>query len=144
MENKNNRFQKEFDEIKNLCKELEKDYGDGNSWFNPPVDENEILDWERENGLTIPESYKEWLRFSNGSQILNQLAQFLGVKEIKVNLNILPTDFVLIGALIGDGEDLCFSKSTGKIVRYFEGEQTELNDFKEMLEWVIEHLEGRL
>ena len=58
-------------------------------------------------------------------------------------VNIVPEDLVLIGNLIGDGEVLCFSKTTGKFIRYFEGQvNDEMDTFKEMLKEIIRMLKG--
>ncbi|HEX9062679.1 MAG TPA: SMI1/KNR4 family protein [Clostridia bacterium] len=136
MELQNNSLQEEIRELQGLCKRME-DMEINESRFDPPATEEEILDWERTNGITIPESYKEWLRFSAGSQIFTTTARFFGVKEIVVNKKHIPDDLVNIGELIGDGELLCFSKETGKILSLFEGEREDYDGFKEVLIEVI-------
>jgi hypothetical protein len=114
------------------------------SRFNPPATEDEILNWERTNGITIPESYKEWLRFSNGSQIFGYTARLSSVTGMIVNEKFLPEDLVIIGDLIGDGELLCFSKTIGKIVRLFEGRRREFDSFKEIILDVIQMGKSKL
>ena len=63
----NNSLTEEIKEIVSLCQQLEDRY---DSYFNPPASEEEIIAWENEHGITIPETYKDWLRFSNGSEII--------------------------------------------------------------------------
>jgi len=133
----NNSLTEEIKEIVALCEELAPEYGEDASWFSEPVSEDEIIEWERENKTTIPESYKEWLMFSNGSQIINDTAHFFGVKMFDAYNDYIPDDYVVIGELIGDGELLCFSKTTGKIIRYNHGKSIEYQNFKEVLNLIL-------
>ena len=126
----NNSLTEEIKEIVELSKKLEKEY---DFEYAPPATEEEISAWESEHGITIPETYKDWLRFSNGSVIKNQLAVFWGIKMIGSCDQFLPNDLVSIGELIGDGEFLCFSKKSQKIVRENHGEITEFQSFKIIL-----------
>ncbi|WP_425806718.1 SMI1/KNR4 family protein [Desulfitobacterium sp. Sab5] len=132
MEIQNNSLQKEIRELQELCKRME-DMEMNESRFNPPVTEEEILDWERTNGIAIPESYKEWLRFSNGSQILGMTARLSSLKGMVIKNEFIPEDMVIIGHLGGSGEIVCFSKTTGKIVRLFDREREEFDSFKDIL-----------
>ena len=58
----NNSLKEEIERLLEFCKKERLELGD--SYFGAPIDEDEISSWERETGITIPESYKEWLRFS--------------------------------------------------------------------------------
>jgi len=52
----------------------------------------------------------------------------------KFNSNFVPEDLGIIGAVIGDGEVICFSTSGGTFVNYFEGRtQNERISFDEVL-----------
>lgn len=102
--------------------------------FSDPATEEELHDWEMKNNLTIPESYKDWLRFSNGSVIANEFAHFYGTKMMSDKNDYLPEDYVLIGEINGDGCFLGFSKSTRKFVSFDHGEMTIYEDFKQFLE----------
>ena len=126
----NNSLTEEIKEIVELSKKLEKEY---DFEYAPPATEKEISAWESEHGITIPETYKDWLRFSNGSAIRSELAVFWGIKMIGSCDQFLPNDLVSIGELIGDGEFLCFSKKSQKIVRENHGEITEFQSFKIIL-----------
>lgn len=133
----NNSITEEIKEIIALCEELEAEYGKDASWFSEPVSETEIAKWECENKIIIPESYKEWLMFSGDSQILNNTARFFGLKIIGTYGDYVPNDYVVIGELVGDGELLCFSKTTNKIVRYNHGKSKEYQNFKEILNLIL-------
>jgi hypothetical protein len=133
----NNNLTEMIKDVVSVCDELSSEYGKDASWFLPPASESEIIEWENERKIKIPESYKEWLLFSNGSQILNNTAQFYGLKHIGINDEYIHEDYIVIGELIGDGELLCFSKTTGKIIRYNHGKAIEYQSFKEVLNLIL-------
>lgn len=136
----NNSLKDLIEEILRLCEAAVEEYGEKASYFEPAVTESEMTAWEEENEIKIPESYKEWLRFSSACQIKQTVAGF----SFPRFADIVPSDLVIIGWLIGDGEVLCFSKSNGNFVRYFEGEvNDEFSDFKDMLKEVIRMLEEK-
>ncbi len=116
----------------------------GSFEFFEPATEQEISDWEKKNGITLPESYKDWLRFSNGSTIDMCTAEFFGLEKITKHIKdktCLPDEYVWIGNIIGDGERLLFSKVTGRIIRNNHGELTQYDSMKEILLEVIDMLE---
>lgn len=127
-------LEEEIKTIVELCNALQDDY---ESRFFEPVDENVMRQWENENRIMIPELYKEWLRFSNGAVIRGALAHFYGVEGFEVNNPNYPEDCVMIGDLIGDGERLAFSKTTGKILRINHGRCREYNDFVSFLHRMV-------
>ena len=125
-------------EMVDLCNELAAEYGDNSSNFSSAASDDEIIRWESKNKITIPESYKDWLRFSNGSQIINGTATFFGIETIGFCNEHLPDDYVAIGELIGDGEVLCFSKSTNKFIRYNHGKSIEYQNFEDILNLILQ------
>lgn len=127
-------LQIEIRKILERCKELNMDY---KSMFFNPVTEETLSQWENDNSIQIPESYKEWLRFSNGAIIRDQLAHFYGIEGFELNNPDYPEDCVIIGDLIGDGERLAFSKTTGKILRINHGRVREYDDFAVFLNRMI-------
>jgi hypothetical protein len=50
----------------------------------------------------------------------------------------LPDDYIDIGELIGDGQYLCFSKSTGKLIWYDHGDSLEYDNFKDVLNSILD------
>lgn len=60
----NNSLKKEIRRILELCKKDETDNGEGRNYLGEPIIEEEMTAWEEKCGAKIPESYKEWLRFS--------------------------------------------------------------------------------
>lgn len=126
----NNSLTNEIDQITRLAVLLE-----GNIWFefNKPATELEIEDLENHFNVTLPQSYKDWLSFSNGSIIYGDYVVLFSISEIKkLQIKRFPDDYIIIGKVIGDGEVLCISKTTRKFIRCFEGEERvydSLNDF---------------
>ena len=51
-----------------------------------------------------------------------------------------PTDYIVVAEIIGDGEVLCLSSGSGKLVRYFDGEEMFFDSFKEALKNIIDHV----
>ncbi|MBQ7131057.1 MAG: SMI1/KNR4 family protein [Oscillospiraceae bacterium] len=133
----NNSLTEEIKEIVSLCQQLEPRYGKKATYFNPPATEEEIIAWENEHEITIPETYKDWLRFSNGSQLLFDLARFNDLNHLVVGNEFVSDDLVIIGTLIGDGEFLCFSKKTGKIVRHNHGKMREYDNMNKVIKKLL-------
>lgn len=113
------------------------EYGEKASFFSQGASEEEMTQWEENNEIRIPESYKEWLRFSADCQIRQNLAGFYFPRFSE----IVPSELVIIGWLIGDGELLCFSKENGNFIRWFEGKVSdEFENFGDMLKEIIRML----
>ena len=123
----NNSLTEEITQIVELSKELEDEgyYFD----FDPPATEEELSSWEKENNIKIPESIKDWLRFSSYSNIRSELAVINGVEDFKINCELVPDEMVIIGEVIGDGEFIGFSKENGEIMWEDHGEVTKLESF---------------
>ena len=135
----NNSLKEEIKKILQLRDEAEAENNYSYS-FDAPIDEEEMTSWEKETGITIPESYKEWLRFSGENEINGNTANFWGPKSF--HSLYVPDDLVVIGSVIGDGEDVCFSKESGHFIRFFKGQRRrEREDFKCVLNDIIELLE---
>ena len=116
----NNELKGLIQELLEFCDEKEKEGELGRTKFSNPVSEEEIENWEKENGVTIPESYKQWLRFTGDCEIDGTTAEFYSPKNFRTEF--VPDDLIIIGEEVGDGEVVCFSKETGEIMSYFEGE----------------------
>ncbi|MBP5597659.1 MAG: SMI1/KNR4 family protein [Pseudobutyrivibrio sp.] len=120
----------EYCDVKNERGEL------GKTKFSSPVSEEKIDKWEKENGVRIPETYKQWLRFTGDCIIDGTTAEFYSPKNFRTEY--VPEDLVIIGEQIGDGEVICFSKERGNIVTYFEGSiNYEYGTFDKTLKEVV-------
>lgn len=135
----NNSLKTEIEEILQLCKESEAEYGENASYFNEPISEQEMTEWEETSGVKIPESYKEWLRFTGKCRIVSNKATFWGPEEF--HSDIVPEDLVVIGEMVGDGEVVCFSKETGEFIEFFEGQvYLTYQDFEGVLSEIMRML----
>ena len=94
-----------------------------------------MMKWEKENGAKIPESYKEWLRFTGQCRIAQNTAIFWGPN--KFHSEYVPDDLVVIGELIGDGERVCFSKAKGMFVSRFEGKEELDKSFDGIIKRIV-------
>ena len=131
----------EFNEIVKLCEEKVEEYGERASYFMEPATEAEILEWERKTGIQIPEDYKEWLKLTSACQMCSTIASLIFPQTKQPDF--LPDDYVLIGYVVGDGEVLCFSKSTGKYITYFEGKVNRTyDDFMMILYGIKKSIKG--
>ena len=137
----NNILKEEITQIVELSKKLEDEgyYFD----YDPPATEEELSSWEKENNIKIPESLKDWLRFSSYSNIRSELAIINGVEDFKIDCELVPDDMVIIGEVIGDGEFIGFSRKTGKILWEDHGNIEYYNDFNELLKEIIDMMQGK-
>lgn len=126
----NNSLTKEITEIVQLSKKLGNDY---DFEYDPPLPEKEIIAWENDHNIKIPESIKDWLRFSGYSAICSELAIIRDVKGFVIGCEFVPEDMVIIGEVIGDGQFIGFSKKTGEIIREDHGEITTFKSFEQFL-----------
>ncbi len=138
----NNSLKNEINEIVDIAVKLEDIK---KSVFNPPAADNEIAALEKLINYSLPVEYKDFLRFSNGMIMNNHSADFWEIDRI-INYYLLdkaewfPTDYIVIAEIVGDGEILCISSVSGKFVRYFDGEETFYDSFKEALKSIIDHI----
>lgn len=131
----NNGLKEEILTIVGLCKDLVKDYGRNSMFMSEPATQQIIDQWEYEYMVAIPRDYKEWLKFTRFSVLLFDLAIFEMPYEDKQVVN--EKDMFIIGRIVGDGELVCMSIITGKIVRILNGSRKEYASFKEFLNKVI-------
>jgi hypothetical protein len=138
-----NELKKEFDEIVELYEGKAEEYGERASYFMEPATNEEILEWEKNTGIQMPEDYKEWLKCTKSCQMCSTIATLI-FPQIK-QPEFLPHDYVLIGYVVGDGEVLCFSKSNGKYITFFEGNvNEEFDKFISFLKSIKRDIKGEL
>ncbi|MCR5234804.1 MAG: SMI1/KNR4 family protein [Lachnospiraceae bacterium] len=138
---KSNQLSKEIEKLLELCDKYDEENDGECSFFDKPVSEEEMLKWEQDNGARIPESYKEWLRFTGRCRIAQNTASFWGPNEF--HSKYVPEDMVVIGELIGDGELVCFSKKKEEIVNIFEGRENYKSSFFDVVKEIIDMLDNK-
>ena len=132
-----------IEELLEWCEKKEKEGELGRTFFNEPIIESKMEKWEAENGVKIPESYKEWLRFSEKCQIDGTTATFWGSDEF--NSEYVPDDLIVVGEIIGDGQVVCFSKAEGVFVEYYEGNiQNRMENFNEIIKKIFVNTNANL
>ena len=90
--------------------------------FIEPSSEETITLFEKDNNITLPSKYKEWLQFSDGGEcFLPAGVQFYGTSQkpiIDVNDNSRPDEnYVVIGAL-ASGDPILIEKDSERISIY--------------------------
>ena len=143
----NNSLKKEIKKLLELCEKNDEESGAEDSYFEEAIEEQKMTEWEAINGVVIPESYKEWLRFSRKCRIIRNTATFWGPDEF--HSNYVPEGLVVIGEMVGDGTLVCFTKESKEFIEFFEGKiSSKYNDFnaviKEVLRMIGDTDEGKL
>ncbi|WP_294414129.1 hypothetical protein [uncultured Ruminococcus sp.] len=109
-----NSLTNEITQIVELSKKLEeKDYY---FEFFQTEDEEKIISWEKENSIIIPNSVKDWLRFTRGAILADDIARIGGINGFEFGCDYVPDEMVIIGQIIGDGQLIGFSKETGEFM----------------------------
>ena len=130
-----NSLTEEITQIVELSKKLE----DEGYYFEflQPEDEEKIISWEKENSIIIPESVKDWLRFTRGAIIADDIARIGGINGFESGCDYVPDEMVIIGQIIGDGQLIGFSKETGKIMWETHADIIKFNSFASFLNEVV-------
>ncbi len=117
--------------------------------FNPPATDEEISMAEKSLGVSMPKGYKEFLLFSNGTQLCGHLAEFHNISRV-VSMDKwektpdFPSDYVMIADIIGDGEILCFSKDNGEFISYFDGREYRYKNFTEAFNDILSDIHEKV
>lgn len=132
-----------IEELLEWCEKKENEGELGKTFFYEPIKESKMEKWEAENGVKIPESYKDWLRFSEKCQIDGTTATFWGPDDFKSEY--VPDDLIVVGEIIGDGQVVCFSKAEGVFVEYYEGIiQNRMENFNEIIKKIFVNTSANL
>ncbi len=105
--------------------------------FYVPASDTEIVAWEEKYKITIPEQYKEWLKFSNGAKLEGEFVRFFALNQFIINETDYEEPIVIIGNMIGDGEILAFSIQSGEILKILDGNIRRFENFKQYLLFLI-------
>ena len=103
MENIIQEVKDEFEDLKNISSMLEK-----KSEFDAPCSYEKIEEWEKTNGVKMPNMYKSWLLLTSYARIMDGRIE-LFFPEIGTP----DTEDVCIGSLGYGSDSLYFSKKTG-------------------------------
>ena len=128
-------IKEQFDYYQNMCSLLSEFK---ESKFDPPAEIEKIEQWEKENDTTLPYQYKSWLALSEYSWILDGYVEFF---LPQIGSFDDDNDVIVIGSVIGDGEEILISRESGKIFSFFDGETEEYNDFDDLLSCLSGYVE---
>ena len=140
-----NSLSEHFTELVTLCKAYPEEM---NVTFHPPVKPKDIVAFERKHKLTLPTELKDLLLISNGLSL--DYDDFYGLEEIEYHLtNWGPLEedgeeYIFIASVVGDGEEIVFSKKTGLIYWHDHGDFTEYGTLDAVLEERIEFQKDNL
>ncbi|WP_173329338.1 hypothetical protein [Ruminococcus flavefaciens] len=120
-------IKEQFDYYKNMCALL-SEFTD--SEFGPPAEIEKIEQWEKDNNVRLPHQYKSWLLLTEYARIIGGYIEF---RWPQMGSSDAENDVIVIGAVVGDGEELLISRESGKIFSFFDGETEEYEDFDDLL-----------
>ncbi|MDO5150475.1 MAG: SMI1/KNR4 family protein [Oscillospiraceae bacterium] len=120
----------------------------------PPANEENITRFEKENGINIPKSYKDFLLLTNGAEIFGGDAYFYGVcGEIGhyINYDItegqIPKQLLILGFYNDD--HVCYDFHDDVFVFYndegyenIKEDCVTFSDFSEVLDYIIDIAEN--
>lgn len=140
-----NSLSEHFTELVALCKAYPEEM---NVTFHTPAKPKAIVAFEKKHKLTLPSELKELLLFSNGFSL--DYDDFYGLEEIEYHLtNWGPLEedgeeYIFIASVVGDGEEIVFSKKTGLIYWHDHGDFTEYGTLDAVLEERMEYQKDNL
>lgn len=140
-----NSLSEHFTELVALCKAYPNDI---NVTFHAPAKPKAIAAFEKKHKLSLPAELKDLLLFSNGFSLAYD--DFYGLEEMEYHLtNWGPLEeegeeYIFIASVVGDGEEIVFSKKTGLIYWHDHGDFTEYGTLDAVLEERIDYLKDDL
>lgn len=120
-------IKEQFEYYKNMCVLL-SEFKDSD--FGPPAEIEKIEQWEKDNNVELPHQYKSWLLLTEYARIIGGYTEF---RWPQLGSFDADNDVIVIGAVIGDGEELLISRESGKFFSFFDGKTEEYEDFDDLL-----------
>lgn len=109
------------------------EYGGSPEYFSPPATDEEIAEWESSHNISIPDDYKEFLKFANGVTMPDS-SEFFGLSSLGSCIKYLKDEewdnYCDAGSFIGDGTMLCFDDN-GDFYEWQDGEMSCLGSFND-------------
>ncbi len=132
-----------LERLKKGCEMLydEYEYSDDYSHFNPPATEERIQAMEKRLGFALPQGYRHFLRFSDGAKIMGNSATIYGLNWIGASDHMVPTGYLTIGEVVGDGERIALSETDGQIYSCYNG-RISLLHFEDRMFELLNECEG--
>ena len=138
-----NTLNEQFKLISEYCEKLEEADYDSYKIYSP-VSEDDILKWQEENNITLPENLKNWYLLSNGFD-MGTTVDILPLTAICKypfdDIDELEEAFI-VGHYIGDGSVLVIDKN-GNFYEFDHGySKLYPTPFEKFIKkWIIDNLE---
>lgn len=124
------------------------------SEFNPPATETQIAEFEENTGISIPNSYKDFLRLSNGAELSGGDCQLYSVNmndKFRINYDFsdgsVPDELLILGFY--NSQHICFDKRYESFIFYEYEDYNDISeeclmfsDFYEVMDYIIDIAEN--
>ncbi|SHM88466.1 SMI1/KNR4 family protein [Ruminococcus flavefaciens] len=124
------------------------------SEFNPPATETQIAEFEENTGISIPNSYKDFLRLSNGAELSGGDCQLYSVDmndKFRINYDFsegsVPEELLILGFY--NSQHICFDKRYESFIFYEYEDYNDISeeclmfsDFYEVMDYIIDIAEN--
>lgn len=118
--------------------------GRNQSKLFPPKTASQISEYESNNKIHIPESYKEWLIHSNGGRLFGGYVNLYGIDnppQPAVGNDFsdgrVPNEYLILGYM--EEQHICCDKNSGEFFLYEYVEPTQyFKNFADLLEYIID------
>ncbi len=125
----------DYDDLLNMCS-LISEYK--KTEFNAPASIEKIEAWEKDNNCELPYQYKSWLALTSEARVAGGYVEF---SWPEIGRYEQDDDVIIIGSIMGDGENVLISRATGNVFSSFEDDDNEYEDFNDLLINIILYLE---
>ena len=120
------------------------------SEFASPASDSQIEAFEKTANVVIPESYKEFLRLSNGAELFGGDCELFSVdpnNELKINYDYsdgsVPDELLILGYY--NSKHICFDKRYDSFIFYEYEDYDDISeeclmfsDFYEVMDYIID------
>lgn len=135
----NTEFYEEMDLLVHLAREYPDDI---QLTLNVPASESRIDEFETKNQMKLTDELRAFYMFADGFSVSSGHLNILTLDQVEESLNTEwewgdTRHYVLLGDMIGDGEDIFLDLDSGKIITYDHGEEEEFDSIGALLANII-------
>lgn len=129
----------DFYEEMDLILHLARNYPDNiRLELNLPASKSKIDEFENKNNIKLTDELRDLYMFADGFSISSGSLNILQLDQVEESLGYEwewgdTKHYVLLGDMIGDGEDIFLDLDSGKIISYDHGEEEEFDDIDALL-----------
>ncbi len=135
----NTEFYEEMDLILHLAKKYPE-----NIWLelNFPTSKSKIDEFENKNNIKLTDELRALYMFADGFSVSSGNLDILELDQVEKSLDTEwewgdTKHYVLLGDMIGDGEEIFLDLDSGKIISYDHGEEGEFDSIATLLSDII-------